>query len=207
MLGRLFGGSGSGGSQAQGPARVDAAGPGDPDTAALRRIVAQLDSLPVEQRKFVAGFAYVLGRVANADMTIAPAEVRLMETTVIEVAQLPEAEAVLVVQIALNHAALYGGTDDYVITREFSRSATRDQLERLLRCAFTVAAADDSINAAESAALDEIGRELGFTDPEIRLMRAEFKDSFSAVREVRRALEVEGQTSPHPDTTGGKFSG
>lgn len=206
MLGRLFGGSGNGAGQAQVPAVGNAVGPGDPDTAALRRIVAQLDSLPAEQRKFVAGFAYILGRVANADMSILPAEVRLMEQTVIEVAELPEAEAVLVVEIALNHAALYGGTDDYVITREFSRMATRVQLERLLRCAFTVGAADDSINAAESAALDEIGRELGFTDPEVRLMRAEFKDSFSAVREVRRALEIEGQTSPHQDATGDKAS-
>ena len=188
MLGRLFGGSGSGARQAQVPAVGTGVGPGDPDTAALRRIVAQLDSLPAAQRKFVAGFAYILGRVANADLIVSPEEVRLMESTVMEVGELPEAEAVLVVQIALNHEALYGGTDNYLITREVSRMASRAELEKLLRCAFAIGAADTLINAEESAELDEIGKELGFTDPEIRVFRAEFHDAFGAVRQVRRAL-------------------
>jgi tellurite resistance protein len=189
VLGKLFGGSGSGTGGFMGTAQRGAT---DADTAALRRIVSQLDALPEGERKFVAGFAYVLGRVANADMTINPDEVRLIERTVMEVAGLPEAEAVLVTQIALNHALLYGGTDDYVITREFTRIATREQLERLLRCAFAIGAADSTINAYESAELDEIGRELGFTDPEIRELRAEFKETFSAVRQVRRANERMG---------------
>ena len=83
VLGRLFGGAGSGAGHADAAA---ARGQPDPDTAALRRIVAQLESLPAEQRKFVAGFAYILGRVANADMKILPEEVQLMERTVMEVA-------------------------------------------------------------------------------------------------------------------------
>jgi uncharacterized tellurite resistance protein B-like protein len=203
VLGRLFGGAGSSAGH------VDAAaakGQPDPDTAALRRIVAQLESLPADQRKFVAGFAYILGRVANADMKILPEEVQLMERTVIEVATLPEAEAVLVVEIALNHTALYGGTDNYVITREFARTVERDQLERLLRCAFAVGAADKTINGEESAELDEIGKELGFTDAEIRVFRAEFHDSFGAVREVRRALPAEHGATPVHDTSAGKGS-
>jgi hypothetical protein len=157
------------------------------DTAALRRIVAQLQELPADERKFIAGFSYVLGRVANADLTIAPKEIAQMEKVVMAIGGLPEAQAVLVVQIAVNHATLYGGTDNYVITREVSKTATPEQLHRLLRAAFTVGAADQTINAEESAELDEIGRELGFADPEIRAMRAEFKDSFAAVQAARRA--------------------
>jgi tellurite resistance protein len=157
------------------------------DTAALRLIVAQLQELPVDERKFVAGFAYVLGRVANADMSIAPEEVAQMEKVVMAIGGLPESQAVLVVQIALNHTMLYGGTDDYTITREVAKTATPEQLQRLLRAAFTVGAADETINAEESAELDMIGRELGFADPEIRAMRAEYKDSFSAVQAARRA--------------------
>jgi tellurite resistance protein len=157
------------------------------DTAALRRIVAQLQELPADERRFIAGFSYVLGRVANADMTIAPEEVAQMEKIVMAIGGLPESQSVLVVQIALNHAMLYGGTDNYVITREVSRTATPEQLKRLLRASFVVAAADQTIDAEESAELDEIGRELGFADPEIRAMRAEFKDSFAAVRAARQA--------------------
>ena len=168
------------------------------DTAALRRIVAQLQELPAEERKFIAGFSYVLGRVANADMTIAPEELAQMERVVMAIGGLPEAQAVLVVQIALNHAMLYGGTDNYVITREVSKTATREQLQRLLRAAFTVGAADQTINAEESAELDEIGRELGFADAEIRAMRAEFKDSFSAVRAARAAAAASDPAANNP---------
>ena len=82
---------------------------------------------------------------------------------------------------------LYGGTDDYTITREVSKTATREQLQRLLRASFVVASADQTIDAGESAELDEIGRELGFADTEIRAMRAEFKESFAAVRAARAA--------------------
>ncbi len=204
VLGRLFGGAGSRAGHADSAA---AKGQPDPDTAALRRIVAQLESLPAEQRKFVAGFAYILGRVANADMQILPEEVQLIERTVMDVAKLPEAEAVLVVEIALNHTALYGGTDNYVITREFARTVAREDLERLMRCAFAVGAADNTINAEESAELDEIGNELGFTDSEVRVFRAEFHDSFAAVREVRRALPAEHDAAtgsvPSEDKTPG----
>jgi hypothetical protein len=161
------------------------------DTAALRRIVAQLQELPPDQCRFIAGFAYVLGRVANADMTIAPEEVTQMERTVMDVGGLPEAQAVLVVQIALNNATLFGGTDNYVITREVSKTASRDQLERLLRAAFAVGAADQTINAQESSELDMVGSELGFADTEIRAMRAEYKESFSAVRATRAAAASE----------------
>lgn len=192
VLGRLFGNSDSGSGR---PAASAAPSSPDRDTAALRRIVAQLEALPPDQRKFVAGFAYVLGRVANADLTVGPEETSLMERTIMEVAELPEAQAVLVSQIALNHAALYGGTDDYVITREFNRLATRDQREKLLRCSFAIGAADQTINAEESAELDEIGQELGFEDVEIRAIRTEYKESFAAVRNVRQAAADEAARS------------
>jgi tellurite resistance protein len=184
VLGQLFKGP-SGQTPTIDPQTVK--GVDETDTAALRRIVAQLQELPAEERKFIAGFSYVLGRVANADMTIAPEEVAQMEKIVMAIGGLPESQAVLVVQIAVNHAMLYGGTDNYVITREVSRTATREQLQRLLRASFVVAASDETIDAEESAELDMIGRELGFADPEIRAMRAEFKDSFSAVRAARQA--------------------
>ncbi|MEA2621322.1 MAG: hypothetical protein QOH61_232 [Chloroflexota bacterium] len=186
VLRRLFGAPGLNAAPAD---ASELRGSTDAETAALRRIVAQLDALPAEQRRYVAGFAYVLSRVANADLDISPGEVALMERTVMDVAGLPEAQAVLVVQIARHHAELYGGTDDYVLTREFGQFATPEQRESLLRCCFTIAAADRTINAQESAELDELGRELGFADQEVRQLRAEFKDQLGAVQELRRVTE------------------
>jgi uncharacterized tellurite resistance protein B-like protein len=163
----------------------------DPETAAVRRIVAQLAALPAEQRRHVAGFAYILSRVANADLDISDEEVALMEKTIVEIADLPEAQAVLIVEIARNQAELYGGTEDYVVTREFAQQATAEQREKLLRCCFAIGAADSSISAAEISELDEIGRELGFTDQEVRAIRGDFKDQLSAIQQMRRLPGVE----------------
>ncbi len=58
---------------------------------------------------------------------------------------------------------------------------------RLLRFAFSVGAADDTITAEESAELNEIGKELGFSAAEVDAVRVEFKDHLSAIQSMRAA--------------------
>ncbi len=163
--------------------------PADPnavDTDTVRRIAAQLDALPMEQRKFIGGFAYVLGRAAQADLDISDAEVSFMERTLIDVAGLSEAQAVMVVQIARSQAELQGATEDYLVTREFAASASREDREKLLRLAFSVGAVDDTITSEESAEINAIGKELGFAPTDIDTMRMEFADKLSVIQEMRR---------------------
>jgi hypothetical protein len=105
----------------------------------------------------------------------------------VEVGQLTEAQAVLVVEMARNMAVLYGATDDYVVTREFANTATREQRENLLRTAFAVGAADDTITAAEVAELNQIGKELGFRSDEVDGIRDEFRDQLAAIQAMRAA--------------------
>lgn len=157
------------------------------ETESIRRIASEIEALPLEQRRFVAGFAYVLARAAHADLDISPVELELMERAVVEVGHLTEAQAVLVVEMARNTSELYGATDDYVVTREWAATATREQREDLLRTAFAVGAADDSISAAESAELNEIGKELGFRSDEVDAIRNEFRDQLSAIQAMRTA--------------------
>ena len=61
MVLRRLVGLGAGRSQVQQPdhRRDDAA-----ETATVRRIVAELEALPPDQRRYLAGFAYVLSRAA-----------------------------------------------------------------------------------------------------------------------------------------------
>ena len=204
VLRRLFGGSSSNeaassaapaaadpatsGPATSGPAAAASAttGSATADTDTIRRIAAQLEALPMEQRRFIGGFAYVLGRAAHADLDISPEEVTFMERTVVEVGGLTEAQAVLVVQIARSQAELQGATEDYLVTRQFAAAASREDRGRLLRLAFAVGAADDSISAEESAEINEIGKELGFTPSEIDTMRMEFADKLSVIQEMRR---------------------
>ena len=162
------------------------------ETQTIRRIVGQLDALPIERRRFVAGFAYVLGRAAHADLAFAREEIEAIERAVMEVGGLQEVEAVLVVEIARKQAELYGATEDFLVTREFARTATREDRERLLRAAFAIGAADQTITSMESAELNQIGKELGFADAEVDAIRHEFRDSLSVVQAMRRMPGREG---------------
>ena len=87
----------------------------------MRRIVAQLEALPPDRARLLAGAAYVVSRAANADMAITDDEIALMEQTLVERTGVSEAEAVIVVEIARQQARLFGSTEDYLVTREFKR--------------------------------------------------------------------------------------
>jgi uncharacterized tellurite resistance protein B-like protein len=152
------------------------------DTATVRRIAARLEALGPEQARYLAAFAYVLARVAVADLEVPESETQAMEGIVAEVGHLPPAEAALAVEIAKSQARLLGGTENYVVTREFHRISTREQRLRLLRCLFAVAAADGTISAAESAEIVAIGEELGFAREEVIAERSPWRDKLSELK-------------------------
>jgi uncharacterized tellurite resistance protein B-like protein len=149
------------------------------DTATVRRIAAKLEHLEEEKAKYLAAFAYVLARVAHADLEIDDAETREIERAIRGLASLSEAEAALAVEIAKSQARLLGGTENYVVTREFRRISTREQRGELLQCLYAVAAADGTISSAESAEIVAIGEELGFTRSEANSLRGQYRDKLA----------------------------
>jgi uncharacterized tellurite resistance protein B-like protein len=157
---------------------------GDGETETVRRIVAELEAMDPPQARRLAAFAYILSRVANADLTISAEESRKMEEIVARVGGLPARQAVLVVQIAKSQNRLFGGTENFLVTREFAEIATREEREHLVDCLFAVSAADDSISGAEEAQVRQIASELGFTHGEYVDLRSRWSDK----REVLRGL-------------------
>lgn len=157
------------------------------ETQTVRRIVAQLEAMPPERARFLAGFAYILGRVAESDMHVSDEETAVMERLVAEKGGLDEAQAVLVVGIAKRQAELYGATEDYLVTRDFAAASTDDERLALLRLCFEVAAADGGISSEESSTLTEIGQELGLEGRQITAIRTEFADQLTAMKMLRRA--------------------
>ena len=149
------------------------------DPASVRRIAERLERLPEDQAKYLATFAYVLARVAHADLRIVEEEAAEMERIVARLAGLGEEEAALAVEIAKSQARLLGGTENYVVTREFKRISTREQRVRLLECLYAVAAADGSISGLEGAEIYSVAEELGFTRAEANALRAGWKDKLS----------------------------
>lgn len=157
------------------------------ETATARRIVARLEALPPEEARFLACFAYVMSRAANAEDDISDEETAVMERFTVEYGGLDTAQAVLVVQMAKLQSRLHGGTEDYVVTREFRSISTVPQRLALLRCCFVVGAADGIISATEAGTINEIARELDLEAADVNAVRSEFHEQLSSVQALRRA--------------------
>ena len=156
------------------------------ETESVRRIVGRLDALPPDQARYLAGFAYILSRAANADLAVSDDETRVMDRLLEEYGRLDEGQAVLVVQIAKLQSNLYGSTEDYLVTREFARQATDEQRRALVRCCFLVTATDDTITAEEASVVNEIARELGMDRTDLNQIREEFVEKLSVIQRMRR---------------------
>lgn len=158
---------------------------GGGDTATVRKIVRALEAMDAERARFVAAFAYLLSRVANADLDISADETRAMEDIVRSFGELPEEQAVLIVEIAKSQNRLFGGTEDFQVAQEFKRLSSREQREELLHCLFAVSAADDEISGDEEAGIRQISDELGFSHREYVEVRTHYNDKRSVMRRIR----------------------
>lgn len=155
------------------------------ETATVRRIVAELEALPADERRHIAGFAYVLTRAAHADLHISDDEVRLMEQIVMDIGRLPRSQAILVVEIAKHQTQLYGATEDYLVTREFAKRASEEQRIALVEACFAVVAADHAISAEEYHELTQIAKELDLSRPQLNAIRREYREHLQAIQRMR----------------------
>jgi len=154
-------------------------------TATVRKIVRALEALEPQRARFIAAFAYLLSRVANADLEVSAEETRKMEEIVRRFGELPEDQAVLVVEIAKSQNRLFGGTENFQVTRELRELASREQREEVLHCLFAVSAADDVISDVEETQLRQIAEELGFSHREYVEVRASYNDKRSVIQRFR----------------------
>src|ERR1041384_4188156 len=90
--------------------RRDESRSGSGDTETVRKIVRELDAMEPERARYLAAFAYILSRVASADLEVSEEETRAMERTLAESGGLTPEQAVLAVQIAKAQSRLFGGT-------------------------------------------------------------------------------------------------
>jgi uncharacterized tellurite resistance protein B-like protein len=159
--------------------------PGDTET--VRRIVGKLEEMEPERARFVAAFSYILSRVAHADRNISEEETRSMEEIVGRLGHLPEEQAVLVVQIAKSQSRLFGGTENFLVTREFAEMATEKQKRELLDCLFGVSAADDSVSSVEETQIRQIASELGLSHREYVTARLAYSDKREILKPFRES--------------------
>jgi uncharacterized tellurite resistance protein B-like protein len=123
----------------------------------VEKVLAGMDA---SQARYLACFAYILSRVARADQDVAEPESRLMAQILAERGGLTIQQAALAVRIATQEGLRHGGTEDFIVTREFAALATRDQKLALLDCLFTISAVDLQIRTVEDNEIRRIASEL-----------------------------------------------
>ena len=137
----------------------------------IERVLTGLD--PREAR-YLACFAYILHRVARADHDISDDESVLIEQLVATRGGLSPDQAALVVRIARSQNLRHGGTEDFIVTREFERVATREQKLALLDCLFAVSAIDQSIRTVEDNEIRRVAAEVKLDHADYIASRAAF---------------------------------
>ena len=152
------------------------------ETETVRKIVEKLDRMEPERARYIASFAYLLSRVAHADLHISKEETREMERIVKEKGSLPEEQAILVVQMAKTQSLLFGHTENFLVTREFQKIAAREQKLALLDCLYAVSAADRSISTVEDNEVRKISRELHLSHQDFIAVRLNYRDHLAVLK-------------------------
>ncbi len=164
-------------------------------TEAVRQITRELENLPPDRARYVAKFAYILSRVASADLEVGKEETREMERIVREIGGLPEEQAIVVVHMAKTRNLVFGATDNFLVTREFNKTATREQKLALLECLFAVSAAEGLVSTVEENEIRQIARELMLSHRDYIGVRLKYRDRLAVLRDLPGAArrEPEGE--------------
>src|SRR3954468_10096956 len=93
------------------------------ETQSVHMIAAALSGLPPARARYVAAFAYLLGRAANANLEVSESELGEMADIGVE-AGLDEETAKLVVNMSATLSKEFGATEDFLVAREFKAIST-----------------------------------------------------------------------------------
>ena len=152
----------------------------------LLDIERAVSSLGPERARYLACFAYILTRPARADHQISDAEAARMQRIIVERSGVTAEQAGTIMAVAREAAKRSGGTEDYLVTREFERIASRNEKLELLDALFEISAADASILTVEDNEVRRVASEL----------KLEHADYIAVRRRHLEHLEVFRRNSP-----------
>lgn len=155
--------------------------PAEP-ASGLEEIEQALGGLDPERARYIACFAYILGRVARADHGVTDEESAEMKRIIVERTGLPADQAAIAVRIATAHGLRHGGTEDFLVTREFARIADRESRLALVDCLFELSSSDDSIVLLEDNEVRRIASELKLEHADFITARARYLQHLKVLR-------------------------
>ena len=116
-----------------------------------------------------------------------------MEKVIEDVGRLPEDQAVVVVHAAKTRNLVFGGTDNFLVTREFNGVASREDKFRLLDCLFAVSAADHKITSVEDNEIRQISKELLLEHRDYISVRMRYRDKLAVLQDMPTAEDDGGE--------------
>lgn len=156
----------------------------EPDS--LTEIGAHLDSLPPGEARLVAAFAYLLARVAGADLRTEHREREAIAHRLETFAEIDSDRARILADTAIASAGLHGASDNHLVARAFRDMTDRTERLRLLRCLYAVAAADENITTAEDNEIFEVATAIGVEHIDVVTLRSEFKTYLGSMKALPR---------------------
>jgi uncharacterized tellurite resistance protein B-like protein len=142
-----------------------------------------LTGLDAGTRRYIACFAYILTRSARADHQVTDGEQLEMGRILAAHTRIPAAQAAAAIRHAGIQARRSGGTDDFVVTREFDRVATHAQKVALIDALFAVSSVDASIVTVEDNEIRRIAKELKIEHTEYIAVRARHLEHLQVLKQ------------------------
>ena len=145
----------------------------------VEKVLAGLES---GRARYVACFAYILTRSARADHDVTDSEGREMARIVAGQGGISPEQAAAVIAVARSQGLRSGGTEDFIVTREFNQVASREQKLALLDALFSVSAVDRSILTVEDNEIRRVANELNLEHSDYIAVRARHRAHLAVIR-------------------------
>lgn len=149
---------------------------------ALDAIADALEHMDPAEARYIAAFAYLLSRVAHADHAVTDAERASVQSVLVARAGLADDRASLVTTLATSQMMRVRGTQDYLVTQEFARMASREQKRALLEGLYAVCASDASIVTLEDNEVRRIASEIGLEHRDVVEIRHRYRDRLAVLK-------------------------
>lgn len=154
----------------------------DMEPRSLVELGAELESLPPEEGRFVAAFAYLLARIAGSDLRTDDAEQAEIARHLESFAGIEPTHAQILSRSALHVADAHSASDHHLVARAFRDMTDTPERLRLLRCLYAVAAADETISTREDNEIFEIAHSIGVAHEQVVALRSEYKTYLGSMK-------------------------
>jgi uncharacterized tellurite resistance protein B-like protein len=144
-----------------------------------------LEALPPEEARLAAAFAYLLARVAGADLRIEETERASIAERLETFGEMSAEQSRLLADTAVRAAELHGASDDHLVARAFRDMTDHGERLRLLKCLYAVAAADETLSTVEDNEIFEVATAIGASRSDVISVRSGWKDYLGTMKALR----------------------